>query len=154
MADFTPINTQEEFDAAIGERLKREKEASAKIISTHEEENKKLTGTIAKLTKDIDEANKKISGYNEEKAGMQSKIKEHESDSAKTRIALEVGLPYAMAHRLTGEDEDAIRKDAEGMFKLIGASTPPPPLRDPEGKPEDEKTAAYKSLLGTLKGEE
>ena len=30
MADFTPITTQEEFDAAIKERLTRDREAQAK----------------------------------------------------------------------------------------------------------------------------
>ena len=30
MSEFTPITTQEQFDAAIGERLKRERESLAK----------------------------------------------------------------------------------------------------------------------------
>ncbi|MEG1873329.1 MAG: hypothetical protein RR194_04715, partial [Ruthenibacterium sp.] len=30
MAEFTPITTQEQFDAAIGERIKRERETIAK----------------------------------------------------------------------------------------------------------------------------
>lgn len=154
MADFTPITTQEEFDAAIGERLKREKESTAKKISDYENANAELTGQIGSLTKELEEANKKISGFNDEKAGMEAKIKGYESDSAKTRIALEVGLPYEMASRLSGDDEETIRKDAESMYKLIGKSQPAAPLASTEGEPEDKETAAYKSLLKKIKGDE
>jgi chromosome segregation ATPase len=154
MAEFTPITTQEEFDAAIGERLKREKEATAKKISDYEAANTKLSGQVGSLTKELEEANKKISGFDEERTALTAKIQGYESDSVKTRIALEIGLPYEMASRLSGDDEETIRKDAEGMYKLIGNVQPTPPLKSTEGDPEDDKTAAYKSLLGTVKGEE
>ena len=154
MADFTPITTQEEFDAAISERLKRAKESSDKKISDYEATNSDLTSQIGTLTKELEEANKKISGFDEEKAGMEAKIKGYESDSVKTRIALETGLPYEMAGRLSGDDEESIRKDAEGMYKLIGASQTTPPLKNTEPNPEDGKEAAYKSLLNEIKGDE
>ena len=57
---FTPINTQEEFDSAIGERLSRDRESQAKkyegwtspedlkkITDAHEAEIKKLTDAAA-----------------------------------------------------------------------------------------------------------
>lgn len=40
---------------------------------------------------------------------------------AKTRIALEKGLPQELAARLTGETEDDLRKDADTLAQLFGS---------------------------------
>ena len=37
MAEFVPITTQEAFDAAIGERLKRERESIAKKYGDYDD---------------------------------------------------------------------------------------------------------------------
>lgn len=152
MAEFTPITTQEDFDKAVSERVKKEREAVKKEFSGYlspEDAAKRYEGYLSP-----DDVKKQYAGYlsPEEAAEKDKKIKGYEMDSVKTKIALETGLPYEMAGRLTGEDEAAIRKDAEAISKLLGQSHGTPPLRSAESG-EDTKRAAYKTMLSDLKGE-
>jgi len=150
-----PITTQEELEAVLKERLKREGEKYEKYTSPDD---------VAKIKKDYDDqiktlnaslttANEKASKYDKDIAERDAKIKGYETDSVKTRIAHEVGLPYGMSSRLKGDTEDDIRKDAEALHKLMNASNGNvPPLADPE-KPvtkEDANTTALKGMLQTM----
>lgn len=159
MSEFTPITTQEEFDQAISKRLQRERSTIEKEFATKyadyddlKKADEKRESRIKQLEDDL--AAEKAA--REKDAGEWSaKVKTYEAASVKARIAHETGLPYEMASRLNGEDEEAIRKDAESIKSLIGTSkgyTPPEPSKEPAG--EDKETAAYKSLLHNLKGEE
>ena len=148
MADFTPITTQAEFDAAIAERLSRQEKSIRaqfdgmmpagdveKLKAGYEE-------TITGLKKQADEAAGQI-------ADLTAKVGRYESDSVKTRIALEMGLPLGMASRLAGDTEDAIRQDAEalrGMMKPAAA-----PLANPEPSSGDSKSAALAGLLRSVR---
>lgn len=158
MAEFTPITTQEQLDSIIGDRVKRERNTVSKEFQTQlDEANAKIAGyekQIGDLNKSIEESGKTNAGHEKAIAEMQSKIKGYESASVKTRIAHEVGLPYEMAARLSGESEEDIRKDAEGLYKLMGNRRPAPPLASTEyGVTKDEKQAAMKNVLAGLKGE-
>ena len=96
MAEFTPITTQEQFDAAIGERLKREREALAKKYGDYDELRAKTADQekqIGELTRSLTESSEKYAGYDKTLAELQAKLKGYETDSVKTRIALEAGLP-------------------------------------------------------------
>ena len=56
MSDFTPITTQDEFDAAIKERLNRAEQKFAQQYSDYDEiksKNTTLEETIATQTKQI-----------------------------------------------------------------------------------------------------
>lgn len=154
MAEFTPITTQEQFDAAIGERLKREREASAKKYGDYDELRRKAAEQekqIGDLTRTIAESEAKYAGYDKTLAEAQEKIKGYETDSVKTRIALEAGLPYAMAARLAGESEEEIRKDAASLAKLMGgAHTEAPPLRSTEPGGGNSKRDALRALNAQL----
>lgn len=132
MAEFTPINTQAEFDAAIAERLSRqEKSLAAKYegYMTSEDAASLKAGyekTIADLKGEIETAKGAKEASEKQLTDALSKIKGYESDSVKTRIALEMGIPYGMASRLRGETEEDIRKDAETFLSLMpkGAAAP------------------------------
>ena len=122
MSEFKPITTQEEFDAAISDRLKREREKYAdydNLKSNNSEQAKK----IGDLEKSLNDANEKISGHQKTVDELNAKIKGYETDSAKTRIALAAGLPYEMASRLKGDSEDDIKKDAESLAKMMGVQS-------------------------------
>ena len=141
MAEFTPITTQEEFDKAIGDRLKRERETVRKEFAGYlspEAEKKKYEGYLSP----------------EEAAKKDAQIKAYETDSVKTRIAREMGIPFDLASRLTGEDEASIKKDAESLAKILGGKGGKvPPLKSTEPDGADLETAAYRSMLNRLKGE-
>ena len=136
MAECTPIMTQEDFDAAISERLKRE-QAKYSDYDT--------------IKSDLGTLRVQLSAKDAEISTLQGKVKGYETDSVKTRIALETGLPLDLRTRLTGETEEEIRADANKLAKLFVQQKDPAPLRDTEPPVADEKTAAYKSLLNNLK---
>ena len=136
MAEFTPIMTQEDFDAAISERLQRE-QAKYSDYDT--------------IKSDLGTLRAQLSAKDAEISTLQGKVKGYETDSVKTRIALETGLPLDLRTRLTGETEEEIRADANKLAKLFVQQKDPAPLRDTEPPVADEKTAAYKSLLNNLK---
>ena len=116
MADFAPINTQAEFDAAIANRLSRENE---KFKKQQEAFAAEYDGKIAQLTQSLEEAAKKAKSHEDTVAGLQAQIKSYETRSVKTRIAHEVGIPFELADRLSGDDEDSIRRDAEAMKPFL-----------------------------------
>lgn len=138
MSDFTPIATQEQFDEAIKDRLARsEKKWQEKYSGYLSPDDvaaklKDYEKQIADFGSSLDNANKKAKADAEAIASLQAKIKEYETASVKSRIAHEIGIPYELANRLSGETEEDIRKDAEALKPLVTQKTTAP-LRNPEG---------------------
>ena len=87
--------------------------------------------------------------YEKDIAERDTKIKGFEMTSLKSKIAHEMGIPYELAGRLTGDDETAIRKDAESLSKII-KSTHTSPLRTTEKPEEDRKREDLKEQLKAL----
>lgn len=138
MSDFKAIETQEQLDAIIGERIRRAESKAAEKYADYDsvkKQNDELTAQIADLTKQIKAKDEAISGNKEIVDNLNAKIKDYETRSVKTRIAHEVGLPYQLADKLSGEDEDAIREDAKKMASFI--KTPAAPIGSVEPTHED-----------------
>lgn len=158
MSEFVAITTQEEFDARISERLKRERESVTKRVeeqfSGHisKEEHEKA---LAVLQGQIDEAAAKVKTGTQTIEALEAKVQKYESDSVKTRIAQEYQLPYGMAERLNGDNEEAIRKDAEALHKMLGVvkANAPAAMSEPTSGAGSEE-AAYKSLLQSMRTQE
>jgi len=157
MSDFTPINSQEEFDEAIKGRIARERENSAKKYAGYispDDFNSKVgeyEKTIGGLNDAISKANEQIKNHENEIADRDLKIKAYESHSVKTRIAHEFGLDYDAVDFLQGDDEDSIKKSAESLKNLVGKRhVAPLASGDDTG---DTKKAALKNTLKGLKGE-
>ena len=155
MADFTPITTQEEFDRAISDRIKRERETLEKKYSDYADLKSKVADyetQLGELKTSLEDSTKKASEHEKTVAELTGKISSYELTSLKTRIAHELGIPYELSGRLTGNDEKELRADAESLSKLVSAGKQTPPLKSTE-PPVDGKDAAYKQLLNGLKGE-
>ena len=154
MGDFKVINTQEEFNEAIKERLQRERDLFEKKYSDYEDQKTKkeeYEKQLTELNKTLSEITEKSKGYDATVAELNSKIKAYETDSVKTRIALEHGLPLEVARRLSGEDEDSIKQDAETLSKFFTTKrTTVLPARENEPVVDDTKTA-LKNMLENLK---
>ena len=128
--NFEVIETQEQLDAIIGERIKRAGErAEAKAAEkyngwTSPEELDKIKETF----------NTEIAALKETTAKQKEALKESEktrTDLAKTRIAITAGLDIKYADRLQGENEEEWKKDAEALakdFTVAHQATTPPPL--------------------------
>ena len=153
MSDFKPITTQEEFDAAIKERLAREKAKYSDYdqlksrVTELETENVDLKSTIEANNQSKADADKQL----EE---MQSKIAGYETASLRTRVALQHGLPYDLADRLQGTDEESLKVDAERLAGFIKKTQPVAPVRETEPVLEKTENTLYKNLIQGLEIEE
>lgn len=154
MADFTPIETQEQFDAMVKDRIARAEKSAAEKYGDYDavkKQNAELTDQIAKLTEQIRKQTETIDGNKVTVDDLTAKVQKYETASVKTKIALELGLPYQIAERLTGSDETEIRADAENMVKLLGANRRPAPLGSGEPQPSGNgKDAAWKKFAATI----
>lgn len=154
MAEFTAITTQEQLDAVIGERLKREREGAAKKYGDYDNLKSKVAAyekQIGEMTRAAEEQAQRYADYDQRLAGLQAQVKDQETAAIKTRVALESGIPYELVGRLAGETEEDIRRDAEALAKFVGkGSTPPPPLRSTEPAGTDTKQAALRALTTQL----
>lgn len=146
MSEFKVIETQEQLDKVIGERIRRAEEKAAEKYSDYEAiktQNEEYVKQIAQLQ----EATKGNQGTIDE---LKAQVQNYESSSLKTKIALEIGLPYQMAGRLSGNNEEEIRADAETMAKLIGNQKPVAPIGSNEPVVTNPKDAAWTKLVAEL----
>ena len=104
------------------------------------------------MNKEINGDGEKNLGYKKQLEEAQGKIKGYETSSLKMRIAHENGIPYELAGRLSGSDEEEIKKDAETMAKFLRKKDVPP-LAGGDPQKIDDKTTAMKGMLASLKGE-
>lgn len=153
---FEPINTQEEFDERIKERIKREREHAEAKFSDYEDLKKKAesAGTLQE----------KLDAMKAENSGLQTKLEDmktaHEADLAaakretvKLRVASEFNIPTELAARLKGDDEDAIRKDAETVSGFLTTKRTPPLRTGEPGAQKDEKDTGLLNTLRNMKGD-
>ena len=153
MSEFKPITTQEEFDAAIKERLSREKAKYSDYdqlksrVTELEEENVGLKSTIESTNQSKADADKQL----EE---MQKQIAGYETASLRTRVALQHGLPYDLADRLQGTDEESFKADAERLAGFMKRTQPVAPVRETEPVLEKTENTLYKNLIQGLEIEE
>lgn len=156
MADFTPITTQEEFDAAIKDRLTRDREAQSKKIAEKYGDYEDLKNKTADYEKKIADYAEQLKGVGEKDkkiAELENSVKKYETSALKARIAQEVGLDYSLASRLSGESEDEIRTDAKSLSDTIGKMknvAAPARSTEPAGGAASQK-AGYAALLSSLK---
>lgn len=133
MADFKVIETQEDFDKAIKDRLDRkEKEVAEKYkefmppekVSAMKAEYEKRLGEAQKTVQD---ATAKLSDHDKIVSELTQRATDAEGKLMKNRIAHEKGIPLELASRLIGNTEEELTKDAEAMSAFFAPT--PPPLR-------------------------
>lgn len=150
--EFKPIESQEALDAVIKNRLER----NTKTVT--EEVTRKYEGYLSPVDvakareedgKKIAELTDKLKGQDTVIADLTAKNKAYELGSAKVRIALESGIPYELADKLSGEDEESIKADALKLSRFV-AKGGIPQRYNPEKPEGDEKTQALKQVLATI----
>ena len=146
------------------ESLGLEKEAIDKVMTEHgkavqavkpAEGHEQLKEELATLQKQLDDANSTLES---ERTTLQEQIQalEKESNTYKTndmklRIALENNIPYELANKLSGEDEESLRQDAQTLANYIAKPETVAPLKDVEPPVVDSETESYKNILNNLK---
>lgn len=152
MSEFKIIETQEQFEERLKDRLKRERESVRKeyegFLSPSDVEER-YKGFLSP-----DDVKEKYKNHlsPDEVEKLNSKIKGYETASVKTRIAHETGLSYEAIEFLKGDDEDSIRKSAESLKGLVGINNVAP-LASTESNVGDATDAALRNTLKGLKGE-
>ena len=138
MSDFTPINTQEEFDAMIKDRLARER---AKFAD-YEDIRTQLAdaqGKIADFEKAIESNQKAYDKILAESKEKDTKIAGFEADALRTTVAINKNLPMNMRKYLQGTTEEELNASADEL-KASGVGHPavvPPLATDPEPSKND-----------------
>lgn len=154
MSDFKVIETQEQLDAIIKDRIAR---AEAKAVEKYADYDKLKADAadkdkqIAALSTKLEEQNGKTSEYDKQIADLTAKVKEYEASSVKIRIAHEAGIPYELADRLRGETEDELRADAQKFAEYRKTPAPPIGSNEPSAQTTDPTDAAFMSMLNSLK---
>lgn len=150
--EFKKIETQEELNAIIGERLKRSETKHAEETAGLRKEIETLKADKEALSKKMQEETAKYAEYDKNLTELQGKVKKYETDSVKTRIAKEVGIPAELFDRLRGETEEELKKDAESLKALLpkhqapGKGNAP---KDADGN-EDDTRAGLREMLAQM----
>lgn len=131
------------IEAEVGKEFVPRSEFNAKNNELKERDKQ-----IKELNASLDE----VAAKDQTIAELTGKVATFESAALKSRIAYEMGVPFELAGRLTGDDEPAIRADAESIMKLVQRQTPPP-LRSTEPPAGNSEKQEFKSLLSGLRGE-
>lgn len=129
--EFTPINTQEEFDNRVRE----------------------LYGDVGNLQQQLTTVTGERDTHATTIAELQKKVKGYETSALKQRIAREKNIPPEMAERLTGETEKDITADADAMASILRNVKGTLPLYNPEPPAPDSNTVSMQGMLNELRGE-
>ena len=150
---FKAIETQEELDAVIKDRLNRQKEKYEAKLTDYDQlktQNEELNARLAESKSALEEAKSKDQTI----ADLQGKVKGYEQSQLRTKIALQSGLPFDLADRLAGDNEEELKADAERLAGYFAPKEPVAPLKSVEEKPITGEQAAYRDMLeGLNKGE-
>ena len=155
---FEPITTQEQFDAAISERIRRERDkfagfdeykSKAESADALQKQLEKLNADLEKARNELASANQKIGDLPTQLNEATTRAKMAERTNLQYKIAHETGLPFELAGKLSGDTEDEMRNDAQNMAPYLQRKTDPAPLFQNDKTGTDDP---YKKLLDTMKG--
>ena len=148
---FEPIMTQEALDAIISDRLKREREKTAEKYADYDA----IKAKAADYEKQLNGMNKQLETLGEKEKEIESlkaANQKYETDSVKTRLAHEAGLPYGSTKYISGTTEDEIKASIADFQSFTKSFAPVAPLASSEPKqtPEGAKMNALKRLNESL----
>lgn len=167
MADFKAINTQDEFDERIKERIERAerkvrdefkgwlspddvKKKDSEAADALEQVKKAHATELQRLADAHAEELKKYAGYDEKFTQQTARIHELEVNAIKTKVVNEKHLPFSAVEFITGEDEKAINESADRLSKLTQPiSTGYTRNTEQHG---DGKDTALRQMLSQIKG--
>ena len=130
--EFTPIESQEQFDAMVKERVERAKKSAAKEFETQLKDLEGIKEQLASKEEENTALKAKITDFESEKKSseesyhaMEKELSELKLKALKTQIAMDNNLPTDMADRIKGDDEEAMRADAEKLASYVNRKVAP-----------------------------
>lgn len=153
-----------------GERMKREfleqlgleKDVVEKIIIEHgksvqsakpsdydelKAKATEYTTTIQSLQEQIASEKEKYEGFETEKTELAEKVKGYELKELKLKVARENNIPFDLAQRLSGTNEEELSADAKSLASFVNQKEVLPLKQVEQGKNED---SAYANMLEQL----
>lgn len=130
---FKPIETQEELDRIISERLERDRKKYEGYMSA--EDVQKLKDTYETSAKNETD---KYTTLEKERDDLLAKVKGYEVGTLKTKVALANSLPIGITDYLKGETEEELTESAKTLatfFTSTPKEEPKPEPKEPEGTP-------------------
>ena len=144
--------TQEELNKIVSERIKRAQAKTEELenrVKELEEERAGLLSTIEENNQLLIEKDGLISAKESEFAELQKVSDEYKASQLKAQIAVRNGLPYDLAERLQGSDEESLQADAERLSAFVKQKQVVAPMKSNE--PEvDSSTASMRQVLQQL----
>ena len=141
MAEFKIIETQEELDKILKERLDRAKAQSDKALEEKSDELKKVKAELEASKALVNEQAEKLQNHDGIVAKLNEELAGIKLNGLKHQVAHEYNLPYEMAERLRGANEDELKEDAESLKKYVGVNKPTVlPLATTETEPQETDT--------------
>ena len=158
---FEAITTQEALDEIIKGRLERDRETQSKKHAAELEKFKDYDDLKAKLAeyeagakesaKALEDAKKKDAKI----AELEGSIKKYESDSLKTKLALDAHLKPDAWKYISGNTEDEIKESIAGLNDLLkGAGSAPSGSSEDAVTKEGANRAKELAQLKALRGGE
>lgn len=148
MGDFKVIDSQEDFDLRIKDRLQRKEEQVRneyeEIIENLKAENASLKSENSELMSNVEKAKEKDT----EIESLRGQIQGYEKSELRRKVALDNNIPYKLAERIKGDTEEDMIEDAKNLSTYFGEREMVPPLRNPEG--DSGENSALKDLLDGL----
>lgn len=153
MSEFKVIETQEQLDEVLKDRLERKEDTIRKEYEgflSPEDVRKKYEGYLS--PEDVTEKYKDYLSP-EEAAKKDGVIQGYERQSQRVKVAMAAGIPYELAGKLSGDTEEDMKKDAEVLAKFLKKGKQYPDFTtDPDDKGNHRRNA-MKKMLSDLKGE-
>ena len=148
MADFKPIETQEDLDAAIQKRLAhKEREVAARYEGWMSPDDvAKMKGEYEKT---IADSAQQLADHDKTVADLTARATKAEHTLLRQQVAASKGIPIELAGRLVGETKETLEKDAESFAAYLSPKTAPP-LRSTEPQTVNPSTAAWQQMISSL----
>jgi hypothetical protein len=130
--EFKIIETQEDFDKAIQKRLARAEREAAEKFQEYlapdqvEKLKKEYEEKLKKAEEDLNAAKEKMASHDQIVADLTTRATTAEDKLLKGRIANDAGIPYELAGRLVGNNEEELKKDAEQLASYLAPKSAPP----------------------------
>lgn len=134
----TPAPEAKTYDEATVKGLRTE---AASFRTRLRDTEATLTSTQAELT-----------AARESLSSLEPRASQAEALATKYRVALDAGLPRNLAERLVGDDEEALKADAEALKALIGTTAPTPDFDQGQRTPPPAQKASISDALRALAG--
>lgn len=158
---FKIIETQEELDNIIGERLKREREATEKKYAGFDEAKEKagkydkliaqdFEGQIRKLNDELKTEREKNAGHDQTVSEITARAEKAEKALLKVETAHKAGLPYELAARLNGDTEEELLADAKSLSSYVKTAGAPPLATTEPAHNRNGSTAALAAMAAAL----